>query len=230
MNRIRRSWLAKQQRMNRLMFTQIPNWRPILVLDLAFPSKKGNTTETKEWVSFQEPAEGSGAFWTIQVACVHYGMGQGQTKLPKVLRFIVESLLYLRSLDADLRRLQLKKETGVGNKCVYKEFCYYLRQDEGSNAWGYRVLEDDQRKIPDEVLRENLGEPYSSWTVETEPFGIKILSNKKRQHCRITLDSTSVIRRKSNSLDGYIFPRRARDEGNLPYTRATQCSPFLNFV
>ena len=169
-----------------------------IALDLAFPSKKGNAMEKKGWLTFRSLSEETETFWTIPVATVTYSKGDGEKKLPVVLRFIVDTLKYLRDLGEDLPRQQFKTpfvtapqdklnngekrgdnvtilETDTGRR-VYKEFCYYLRQDDGFNTWDNTVRASDQRKPPSGELLQALGEPYASWKVETGPFGIEILS------------------------------------------------------
>ena len=184
--------------------------RPVLLLvlnfhyvnlDLVFPSKKGNSMEKRGWLTFDEdPAQGMETFWTTQIASVSIAGAEGKKKLPKVLRFIVDTLRYLENLDANLPRAQFKTpfliepeeevqdaekrgdnvtiiETKSGKR-VYKEFCYYLREEDGFNILAYDsvVEQEDQRKPPARDLRGELGEPYCNWKVEDGPFQIKILS------------------------------------------------------
>ena len=133
-----------------------------ITLDLAFPCKKGNFMEKKGWLTFQALPETTETFWTVPVANVMYGKAEGRRKLPVVLRFIVTALKYLLELGDDFPRQQSKTpffvapefkirdaekhgdnvtilhseenaEAGMSTKRVYKEFCYYLRQDDGFN-------------------------------------------------------------------------------------------------
>ena len=169
-------------------------------VELAFPSKKGNAME--QWVSFEDSVEqGTETFWTTQVASVHYAKAEGKKKLPKVLRFIAEALEYLTRVDAHHPRQQFKTpfvtaideeetphsgekrgenvtiiEMESGKKRVYKEFCYYLRQEDGFNMPEDAIEECDQRKPPSDELLQCLDEKYASWKVESGPFEIQILS------------------------------------------------------
>lgn len=169
-----------------------------IALYLAFPSKKGSAMEKKGWLTFRNLTEETETFFTIPVASVSYSSGSGEKKLPVVFRFIEDTLNYLRELGEDLPRQQFKTpyvtapleklndgqkhgdnvtilDTNTGRR-VYKEFCYYLRQDDGFNSWNNTIHKSDQRQPPSEALLLALGEPYTNWKVDTGPFGIKILS------------------------------------------------------
>lgn len=53
-----------------------------ILVDLAFPSKKGNVME--QWVSFEDSTEqGTETFWTTPVALVHCAKAEGKKKLPR---------------------------------------------------------------------------------------------------------------------------------------------------
>lgn len=171
-----------------------------ITLDLAFPSKKGNSMEKKGWLTFSNLPEETETFWTAPLLSVNYSRLEGANKLPKVLRFIADALKYLKSLDANLPRQQFKTplvtstkgfqptngekrgesvtilEAESGTRRVYKEFCYYLREADDFNALEWRVRKDDQRKPPDKALLQGLGDPYANWKVEQGPFDIRILS------------------------------------------------------
>lgn len=72
-------------------------------------------------------------------------------------------------------------EHAPGEAYVYKEFCYYLRDE--SSEWSRMPLAEirqkkkkDQRLPPPEKLLEVLGAPYcTEWKLFTGPFGVSVL-------------------------------------------------------
>ncbi len=182
-----------------------------LSLELAFPSIKGGKMEEDGWVAFAKSVNrGTETYWTIQVAfvCIN-GDDEGvKQKLARVLRFISDTMKYLDNMG-DSVRLETKtpwlephdvkcaQKAGEnvtivtmksGSKMVFKEFCYYLREDDDFNdipksventGLNYDLVSvdgDDQRKPPPKNLLAALGEPYEAWKVREYAGGlIKIL-------------------------------------------------------
>ena len=167
--------------------------------------------ERGRWVTFDESLEqGDETYWTIQLAfvCIEGNDESVKLKLARVLRFISDTMKYLNDMS-DSQRVRAKtpwlephnvkaaQKAGEdvtivmmesGSKMVFKEFCYYLREDDELNYIPQRIEDtglnydlvkvetEDQRVPPPEDLLKNLGEPYQSWKVKAYAGGlIKIL-------------------------------------------------------
>ncbi len=127
-------------------------------------------------------------------------------KLARVLRFMADTMKYSNTME-DWGRVQTKTPwveprvkkkarkagdhvtiatSAPGSQKVFKEFCYYLHENDGLNhapkSFGTgddfltQVDQADQRLPPLRDLLDKLGEPYQSWEINEYAGGrVKIL-------------------------------------------------------
>lgn len=204
--------LIRHRKLDRASSRNKDNYVPILLLafdaefcsvELAFPSTKGGAMEKCKWVMFnQEIDKGTETFWTVRLA---YVMLHNVDVTASTLRLIANGMVAIGDLPGDYGRAQYKTpwlepppydifraakrgdnvtivETKRGEKHVYKEFCYYLRQQDELNHVNYaQVIEKkNQRTPPADTVLDALGSLdgwYSEWKVEkVVPDCVQILS------------------------------------------------------
>ena len=164
------------------------DFRPVLLMalnsayvsvELAFPTTKNGHLKRNDWIAPEANAPGDVVFFTIQIAFINIDGIEGRGKLAKLFCFLEGALKKLRDIK-EYKRDQWKTPwvgstsvtnaskhgdnvTVVDEKRVYKEFCYYLRQQDGFNSIPIAIAGQDQRKPPPEALLQLLGKPYSDW-------------------------------------------------------------------
>ena len=164
-------------------------------VDVVFPSTKDGHLQANDWIAPPESKVTSGdvVFFTIQIAFINIdNEGNGPTKMAKLFCFLEGALKKLRDMNGYTRDqwktpwsrangnapISVKRAwkrgdnvTIVDGKKVYKEFCYYLRQEDDFNTIRSVIQPVDQRRVPPKDILEGLGRPYSDWVCQTYAGG-----------------------------------------------------------
>ena len=227
------------------------DFRPVLLmalntahvsLELAFPTTKGGHLKINEWITPEANAVGDVVFFTVQIAFINIDSTGDRKNLAKLFCFIEGAVKKLRDMK-DYKRDQWKTPwvkttsvtkaskhgdnvTVVDESWVYKEFCYYLRQQDGFNTIPIAIEKQDQRKPPPEELLRKLGKPYSDWVCEKyaggwfEVLEYDFIQGDQRQVTKaswMSLLKRIAILHDNGYVHGDILPRNMLFSGNEGY-------------
>mmetsp|Transcript_29934 Transcript_29934/g.82147 ORF Transcript_29934/g.82147 Transcript_29934/m.82147 type:complete len:599 (-) Transcript_29934:57-1853(-) len=219
-------------------------------LDLAFPTTKDGNLSRNEWISSPESnvatTTGDVVFFTIPITLIHIDNAvDGPKKMARLFRFLYFSLKKLATMKeysrdqwktpwrtSDTTNVMNARKYGdnvtvVNDQKVYKEFCYYLRQDDGFNSILMAIDSRDQRRPPPPDLLQRLGDPYQDWVCKDYAGGwFQVLQYDLipgDAHPSTLVSWRSLLKRvavlhDAGYVHGDILPRNlvfSRDEGYL---------------